>query len=317
MLRLAKLSSLSILKKVRQLSRIEKILTCFLPHPHTHRKAHLLSWHFLLIYLLLFVLMRLSFDLVNVYRPGVLGINSNITVLQIIDDTNKERQAKGLLPVRENLALDKAAEEKAKNMFEENYWAHFSPSGKDPWSFIRTAGYKFSYAGENLARNFYTAQDTVDAWMNSPSHRENLLNAHYQEIGLAVMEGTLQGQKTTLIVQMFGTPYQAVAAPPQVNLGGKSITVEGINDSIVPSSPLVVSQPSSMGVMGKALVDPYAVTKVAGIAVVSFIGLMLLADYFILRRRGVFRPSAHHLAHLSFLGLIVIGILVAKVGQIL
>lgn len=304
---------------MKELTHLEKFLSCFLPHPHTHKKAHLLSWHFLLIYLLLFVLLRVSFDLINVYRPGVLGVNSDITIGQIIDDTNKERQANGLSLVKENPALDKAAQEKAKNMFEENYWAHFSPSGKDPWTFIQGAGYRFSYAGENLARNFYTAQDTVDAWMNSPSHRENLLNSHYQEIGVAVVEGTLQGQKTTLVVQMFGAPYQPLAATPQVNLGGKSVTVREGNQP--PSqAPLVVAQspPSSLGIAStKALIDPFVVTKVSGITLVIFISLLILADFLVLRKRGVFRPSAHHWAHLSFLGLVGAGILIAKIGEIL
>ena len=141
-------------------------------------------------------------DLVSIYKPGVLGVESNISVEEIVNDTNIERQKTGLPPLTLNSNLSTAAKLKADNMFAENYWAHFSPSGKDPWGFINSAGYKFSYAGENLARNFYNPEDVVKAWMASASHRENILNPKYQDIGIAVEEGILQGQKTTLIVQM-------------------------------------------------------------------------------------------------------------------
>lgn len=167
----------------------------FIPHTDTHAKAHLLHWHSLFIYGLLFMLMQFSFNLINIYKPGVLGVNSNITVQEIVDKVNVERKRVGLPPVRENSMLNQAATAKAHNMFEEDYWAHFSPSGKDPWGFITGSGYKFSYAGENLARNFYTSDEVVNAWMNSPTHRANILNPNYQEVGIAVEDGVLQGQK--------------------------------------------------------------------------------------------------------------------------
>lgn len=67
-------------------------------------------------------------------------------------------------------------------MFDENYWAHFAPSGKSPWDFILGSGYKFTFAGENLAKNFYNSQDVMNAWMASKvGHKENLLNSKYQK----------------------------------------------------------------------------------------------------------------------------------------
>ena len=80
-----------------------------------------------------------------------------------------------------------------------------------PWFWFAEANYQFSYAGENLAVFFGDSEDVVDAWLNSPSHRANLLNQQFTEIGIAVAEGTYQGQETTFIVQLFGTP--AVAQP--------------------------------------------------------------------------------------------------------
>lgn len=283
----------------------------FFPHPHTHQKARLLSWHYLIIYILLFMLFRVSIDLVTLFKPGVLGVDSTITVEQIIKDTNKQRTALGLPELRENTELDKAAQEKAKNMFAEGYWAHFSPTGKDPWGFISGQGYKFTYAGENLARNFYTSSDVVQAWMNSTSHRENIVNNRYQDIGIAVAEGVLQGQKTTLIVQMFGTPTNVVVRGPQ-------LSNESAQRVAVQSEPARIQGTNvSQEIVKQSSFDPIAVTRIIGFALIGFMALLLMIDLLILKKRGVFRLSSHHIAHLSFLALAGISIIVSKAGEIL
>lgn len=278
----------------------------FLPHKLTHQKAKLLSWHYLLIYFLLFTILRASFNLVDIYKPGVLGISSQISVGEVIEDTNLQRQKLGLSTLKENAALSAAARAKAANMFEENYWAHFSPSGKDPWGFIKNTGYKFSYAGENLARNFQTSQDVVTAWMNSPSHRDNILNSHYQDIGIAVLDGNLQGQRTTLVVQMFGSPLEAVATVPSENLNG----VNAEQPKMLPAKPEVLPKPV-------VTLDPFALTKILGIFLTSFIALLLALDFIILKKRGVFRISSHHFAHLGFLAVLGASIFFSHAGEIL
>lgn len=296
---------------------MHKLRHYFLPHPETHKKAHLLHWHFLLIYVLIFVLLRSGVGLINTYKPGVLGVDSSVTVQQIIEGTNKERREKGLAPLRENQALSVAAEAKAKNMFEENYWAHFAPSGKDPWSFILRSGYKFSYAGENLARNFQTSEDIVKAWMYSPTHRDNILNSKYEDIGIAVVEGVLNGQKTTLVVQMLGAAYSPLAAaPPEVNLEGTKIEVEPAE--VEKSRPVLVAgaQNSLTPPVGKSFLDPYVIFRAAGISLVSLIVLLLALDFAVLKRRGVFRLSSHHLAHMSLLALTGASLFVSQAGDI-
>lgn len=291
----------------------------FIPHPETHQKAHLLSWHFLLIYILLFMLLRVTIDLVSIYQPGVLGVNSNINAEQIIDQTNKERAKKGLAPLTANATLSTAAMAKARNMFEENYWAHFSPSGKDPWNFITAAGYKFSYAGENLARNFQTSDEIVKAWMNSPSHRDNILNSKYEEIGIAVFDGVLQGQKTTLIVQMFGKSYEPLALKkPEVDLGGQKIFLG--KEELIKPEPGVLAGTQNLNTsfaVNPALINPFNLIKVGGIILIFFLSLLTALDLIILKRRGVYRVSSHHIAHLSFLALFGIAIILGNPGDIL
>lgn len=294
---------------------MENFLNYFRPHPHTHQKAHLLSFNFILIYILLFILLRIAIDLTNIYQPGVLGVNSSITVEGIIANTNQERVKAGLTPLTENPKLDDAARRKAANMFEENYWAHFAPSGKDPWGFIKSAGYSFSYAGENLAKNFYSSEEVVQAWMNSSSHRSNLLSSKYRDIGIAVVDGVLKGQQTTLVVQMFGTAIGS--APVSSSLPEtKKMTQEALSPqpktvagSAVKNNPLP-SPPA-------ALVDPFMVTKVVGLSAILMVAALLAVDLIVLRRRGVYRISSHHLVHFSLLAVAAASLLGSRAGEIL
>lgn len=284
----------------------------FLPHKDTHKKAHLLNWESMLIYLLLFIFLQVGFSIVSYLKPGVLGITSNVESKRIIELTNTERVKKGLPPVTENQALNKAAYLKAQNMFEENYWAHFAPSGKSPWDFILGSGYKFTYAGENLAKNFYNSEDVVVAWMNSPTHRDNLLNKNYRDIGIAVVSGVLEGKETTLVVQEFGTT-DVLASNPSVNVQGKQIAIP---PSEIANKPLLV-QGSEKIFSAKPLLDPYQFTKYAGLSVVGLLGVLLALDMMVLYRRGVLRVGSHQVAHMSILSAAAATIMTSGPGAVL
>lgn len=285
----------------------------FLPHKDTHKKAHLISWEGLVIYVLIFILLQVSFSIINYTKPGVLGISGNIDQKKLIELTNIERQKKGLSPVSENDALDQAAALKAQNMFQENYWAHFAPSGKTPWDFILGTGYKFTVAGENLAKNFSSSDDVVAAWMASPTHRDNLLNSKYQDIGIAVEEGVLNGQKTILVVQEFGST-QVIAAKPTVEVQGKQIEVPKQDLVNKPALALAIieTKPNT-----NVLIDPYLISKVAGFSVIILITILLTIDVWVLKKRGVFRITSHHIAHMALLSLAAGSLLVASPGAIL
>lgn len=285
----------------------------FLPHKDTHKKAHLISWEGLVIYILIFILLQVSFSIVSFTKPGVLGISANIDQKSIIELTNREREKMGLSKVSENEALGKAAVLKAQNMFSENYWAHFAPSGKTPWDFILGSGYKFTFAGENLAKNFYNSEDVVKAWMDSPTHRDNLLNPKYQDIGIAVVDGVLNGQKTTLVVQMFGT-NRNMAMSPSVEVQGKQIAVPAQDLTNKPTLAFseVRFQPDT-----RALIDPYAASKWAGFSIIILVTILLTLDIWVLKRRGVFRLSSHHIAHMALLSLAAGSLYLTGPGAIL
>ncbi len=124
--------------------------------------------------------------------------------------TNSDRGANNLGALQVNPLLTKAAQAKADDMAKKGYFAHTSPDGTTSWFWFTQAGYTYSYAGENLAVDFGDSKDVEDAWLNSPTHRANILNSHYTEIGIATAVGMYQGHEATFVVQMFGAPSRSV-----------------------------------------------------------------------------------------------------------
>ncbi|MCC7304583.1 hypothetical protein IT418_04205 [bacterium] len=131
---------------------------------------------------------------------------SEISSIALVELANKDRQEKELPPLKYNKKLERAAFLKAENMFKEQYWAHYGPNKESPWQFILESGYTYAYAGENLAKGFSDSQSVHDAWMASPTHRANILDGQFQEVGIATVKGRLLGSEVFLVVQMFGSP---------------------------------------------------------------------------------------------------------------
>lgn len=147
-------------------------------------------------------------------RSALDEANAHLTVAGTINFTNQQREANGLLPLNENPKLDQAAQIKLKDMFDKQYFEHISPAGVGPSDLANGVGYKYIMVGENLALgNFKNDQVLVQAWMDSPGHRANILNTRYQEIGVAVGRGMFEGRQTWLAVQEFGTPLSACPQP--------------------------------------------------------------------------------------------------------
>jgi hypothetical protein len=129
---------------------------------------------------------------------------STITPEKVVDMVNKDRIKEGLSALVMNKLLSQAAEYKAEDMLKKDYFAHTSPEGMTPWHWIEKSGYNYKYAGENLAVGFESAEKQQSAWMKSETHRKNILNTSYRDIGVAVKEGKINGENTLLTVQIFG-----------------------------------------------------------------------------------------------------------------
>lgn len=137
-----------------------------------------------------------------------------LTPLAVIVWTNTERALNGFSSVKENEKLKTAAEAKLNDMFLKQYFDHVSPEGFAPADLMKNAGYEFIVSGENLAMgNFEDEKKLVEAWMNSPGHRANILNSRFEEIGVAVAKGIFKNKEIWLAVQEFGLPLSACPQP--------------------------------------------------------------------------------------------------------
>lgn len=138
---------------------------------------------------------------------------ADITESSLENFVNQTRQSIGLGVLLENEKLNQAAQLKAENMLQNNYFDHTSPSGVTPWSWFTKAGYNYKYAGENLAIGFFDSTEVFNAWLNSPSHKANIISPNYTDVGTAVVKGFGQND-TIVVVQEFGS--QLLAKPVAV-----------------------------------------------------------------------------------------------------
>ena len=276
--------------------------------------------------LFLYVLLLLFLQL-YIYEtsPQILGFATNIKVDELYSLLNQERQEAGLANLTRNSKLENAAKAKAQDMFNKNYWAHYAPDGSTtPWQFISASGYSYKYAGENLA---------------SSSHRANIVNGNYKDMGLVAINGVLQGEETTLIVNFFATPLAGNLA---TGASGSSPTVSGSTQS--QAKPEV--QPKAVAVVGpteknpgKVEAEELAVTGLSPVqqvlAAVSpatspktlplgfgfFLMSLFALDELSMLRGGLtrieLRRTGENVSHMALLGLLMLLVWLTQAGGVL
>ena len=324
----------------------ELVVHLFVPHHSNNHRSKVLHIDALLLYVLVFAVFNLGLRFIHQAMPDVLGYATDIQVQQLLADTNSQRAALGLSPLTLNSELSAAAAAKAQDMFAKDYWAHNSPTGSTPWDFITGAGYHYILAGENLAKNFSTSDAVVSAWMASPSHRANMVKPGYKDIGFAVVNGKLNGEDTTLVVQMFGSSEQSIAvqpAPPPV-LVGEALAVNNAPQSAPTIAPTTVSAiaatpapttipepiptraPSLAGTniqsqfLGVSIKPAINIPTLTRDIVFTFAGVLLgvlLLDAYVVSRRKIVRIAGHNIAHFLFLSAVVIAAGMAGRGSLL
>lgn len=105
---------------------------------------------------------------------------------QVITLVNKQRAMNGLQPLTKNWTLAKMARCKSQDMVTHNYFSHTSPTYGSPFTMMQNFGINFTAAGENIAEGQPTPQAVMNAWMNSPGHRANILSPAYNQIGVGM-----------------------------------------------------------------------------------------------------------------------------------
>lgn len=275
---------------------------------------------------------------VNQQKTAILGYATDITIEKLFEKTNEQRTSRGLSALRYNGLLARAAQNKAQDMLSNNYWAHYRPSdGKAPWSFITESGYKYEYAGENLAQGFMFSDGVVQAWMQSPTHAANIVRPEYNEVGFAVMNGILNGEEITLVVQMFGKELS------QANPIVRTAQAEEINEKLKPAAklsppPLSPSPTQEKNDLAEKTIQNYYSGNIAtnqtrpaqnvifNIDKVSFsstlvilliLTLIIVIDFIVARRLNIIRISGKNIAHFLFLVIVIVGVLIITKGLII
>ena len=293
----------------------------FYPQESNNHKARILHNAWLAILLTTVVLFQSLLYLASSPGVKILGYAANISPQEVISLTNAKRAGEGLNTLQYSEVLSQAAQEKGNDMLEHDYWAHISPSGVEPWGFFKSVGYQYKYAGENLARDFSSPNSAIEAWMASPTHRDNMLSDRYQEIGVAVVEGDLNGVDTTIIVQLFGTK---MASSPSVPVASARTPTAPLPKP-TPSSAKMASLPSfsreaivtGADTSGSGRVSPLFVTKVFSMILAVMLISALVVDGYIVTRNQVTRVAGRAFAHISFMGMVLAIILIIRAGQIL
>ena len=227
----------------------------FVPHEYNNYKPHFLRHESMFLVFFVIIIIELAF-LVQVFivfdktnflasvLPGVL------TTL-----TNEKRAENNAAPLVQNDLLIKAAQLKAEDMAARGYFAHVSPDGKTPWYWLEQVGYRYSSAGENLAVNFFESDDVAQAWMNSPTHRENIVKKNYTEIGIGIASGVYKGSSTVFVAQFFGTPV--ALASPSVGVVSTQPKI-----SVITPLPTKVGIPTQVGTTPAPAITPTTITVV-------------------------------------------------------
>lgn len=324
---------------------IEKIASSFVsrrlahflvPHKGNDHHPYLIRHEALFVFTFIILLVQF-FSFNGISSANVLGYGTDINRATVIALSNQERTSRGIPALTESQLLDTSATLKADHMFANDYWAHFAPDGTSPWYFFSQVGYKYSAAGENLARDFSTSAGVVAGWMASQGHRDNLLNPNFTEIGIGVENGTLEGEQTTLVVQHLGKA-----------LGAST----GNSTSVVPKSttskPATVEEKLSLTGSGEkkenqatasanideveqriaSAVDPFtfnlgAFWKGLGLGqktTLILLGILLsifVFDSVIIFRKGVIRHNSHSMLHAIVIAILIIAIIRSATGGIL
>lgn len=288
---------------------------------HKHTKKYLQPyWPYLPLLTILILIVSVLQPWARLFQGKVLPYATDVSITSLLQSTNQARRQHSQAELSLNSELNKAAQAKAKDMVTRDYWSHITPEGDAPWVFITKAGYGYQKAGENLAYGFLDSRQIVTGWMNSASHRANILDKTYQEVGFGFADSANfdDNGPTTVVVAMYGTPLGAAS---EVIAGTETPTApiasfSSLNNLSANTQPQSISkiQAFTRGITPWA---QYAIAMVIG-AVLMYLLIKHSLGLKRMIRRGE-RFAVHHpLLDITLVALIVLGILlVQRVGTIL
>lgn len=257
------------------------------------------------------VLLVLVFELFAFASPAISFLQKKETIGAVVlpavlaNLTNAERTQQQLGVLKENELLTKAAQLKAEDMASKGYFAHTSPEGNSPWYWVRLVGYDYTHAGENLAVNFKNSEDVTRAWMNSPTHRDNIVRPVYTDMGTGIARGVYKGKEVDFIAQLYANPAKVTTKAGDENLTqGMGATVALASDTRV-LGDTDIAQREEVQI---ASVEPVSFSEeVTTIAIAGVVALIVLGGSFAifsLRHPVVATNMLAVIAIVGFVGLI-------------
>lgn len=327
------------IEKIASTVIARKLAHFLVPHSGNNHHPYLLRHESLFAFTFLILLVQF-FSFTGISSANVLGYATNINRASVISLTNQERTSRGIPALKENSQLNNSAAAKAEHMFAQNYWAHFAPDGTSPWYFYNQVGYKYAWAGENLARDFSTSEGVIAGWMASKAgHRENLLNPNFSDIGIGVLNGTLEGEQTTLVVQHLGKTLgsSTTSGSPTIDSSKTSssipVTVEEKfnntkDDTVKENQATASANVTQIQERIASAATPFnfnlgSFWKGLGFGqktTILLLGLLMgvfVFDSVIVFRKGVVRHNSHSLLHAIVLAILIIAVIRSATGGIL
>lgn len=225
----------------------------------------------------------------------------------LLSQTNKQRVKYKQPSFKINFQLGQAAQHKAEDMVKRDYWAHITPDGKAPWSFIEASGYSYKKAGENLAYGFNNSNSAVYGWMNSSTHRANILDRDFSEVGFGIANSAdfVNSGPETVVVAFYGTP-------------GKRVLNSSKSDKAINTTHLLSSEPASQKVPKVALFAqgsaPWAASAI-GLIVGACLATLFIKHAVALRKtikKGEKFVVHHPLLDVMFVAMIIFGIMLTR-----
>lgn len=225
---------------------IKWLKNCFIPNPENDYQPCLLRWRSFMIIIAVVVLTEAIFLLQTFLVFRKTNFFAEVLPEVLVELTNDSRKSQNIPELKIRMELQEAAQKKAEDMAKKGYFAHTSPEGLLPWHWFKEAGYDFSYAGENLAVNFFDSKDVNNAWLQSPSHKENILSKSFTEIGIGIAKGIYEGKESVFVVQLFGKPKEKKINVLAVKTNGSENKNEEpsnvVSPTLAPSPPVSAAE---------------------------------------------------------------------------
>jgi len=192
-----------------------------------------------------FLVMSSAVLFLSVHQP-VLAAGLIGKEMEIVQLTNQIRQAQGISMLAVSPQLTNSAQAKANDMATNNYFGHADLAGNRMAYWMQAAGYNYVRAGENLAKGFTDPVSVLNAWTNSPTHYANLINYNYQEIGIGISQGYIDGRLTTFVVQHFGEPMPTITKIFSAELSQPINSAPGVLGDNLNSNPVLDTTAEAM-----------------------------------------------------------------------